>query len=301
MKRLFVCLLTVLFITFSIYITVLSNDVNLNSDDEIVVNDQFENSNEKDNIPVIDLEKSNNTNLYDEIKSNENNLKYGINQFEDDSESDVRNKAQNENVEVPKYTVVFLDFDEQIIDSQIVECGMGAVAPEPPKKEGFQFIGWDVSFSNVTSNLSVTAQYKNDETPLLCMNDVSAKPGEENVTIVLSVENNPGILGMILTLTYDERVMKLNNAVVGKDVDGILDFTKSKVLNSGCSFVWDGVEISPEQISDGEFLVLDFEILKEAPKGEYDVSISYAEGDIIDNNLENLDFSTKSGKVKISK
>ena len=59
------------------------------------------------------------------------------------------------------YTVVFKDYDGRELKTQsgIVKGG-SATAPADPTREGFSFIGWDVSFSNVTGNLVVTAQYE---------------------------------------------------------------------------------------------------------------------------------------------
>ena len=56
--------------------------------------------------------------------------------------------------------VTFLDWNEDILDTQLVACGSGAVAPDDPVREGYTFIGWDKDFSNVTDNMIVTAQYE---------------------------------------------------------------------------------------------------------------------------------------------
>lgn len=58
------------------------------------------------------------------------------------------------------YTVVFKDWDGTILSEQIVPEGTSATAPANPTREGYNFIGWDVNFSSVTSNLTITAQYE---------------------------------------------------------------------------------------------------------------------------------------------
>ncbi|WP_238886334.1 InlB B-repeat-containing protein [Clostridium sp. YIM B02551] len=60
---------------------------------------------------------------------------------------------------INKYTVTFKDHDETIISTQTVNYGGSAVAPLSPSREGYTFTGWDMSFSNVTGNLIVTATY----------------------------------------------------------------------------------------------------------------------------------------------
>ena len=58
------------------------------------------------------------------------------------------------------YTVTFLDKDGEIIEEQQVLEGSAAMAPEPFEYNGLLFDKWDKDFSNVTSNLTVQALYK---------------------------------------------------------------------------------------------------------------------------------------------
>ena len=57
------------------------------------------------------------------------------------------------------YTVTFKDWNGTILKSEQVEKGHSATAPANPTREGYTFTGWDKDFSNVQSNLTVTAQY----------------------------------------------------------------------------------------------------------------------------------------------
>ena len=61
---------------------------------------------------------------------------------------------------LPTYTVTFKDWDGSVLKTEEVESGNTATAPSNPSREGYEFIGWDKSFSNVTSDLIVTAQYR---------------------------------------------------------------------------------------------------------------------------------------------
>lgn len=61
---------------------------------------------------------------------------------------------------VENHTVIFKDFDgKQLGEAQTVKHGEAAVAPTAPTREGYNFIGWDKEFTNVTSDLTVTAKY----------------------------------------------------------------------------------------------------------------------------------------------
>lgn len=293
MRRILILVLTIVCLVFSVSLTFLLEPNDRGTDNERILDDsdtriEVKLKGEPFVIGIDDL----NIEDKNEIKSTGiSDIKLNI---------DKKKNEWNKIADIPVYTVEFLDFDGQIIDVQQVEYGKSATSPVSPEREDYQFIGWNMSFSNVTSNLSVVAQYKDDSTPLLVLDDITVKPGEKDVEVILSVKNNPGILGMTLTLTYDERVMKLNKALNGSSQDDVLALTKSKALNSGCRFIWDGESISSEEVKDGELLLLTFEILDDAVPGEYDISVSYDEGDIIDNNLDELFVSVKSGKLIVN-
>ena len=60
---------------------------------------------------------------------------------------------------VDKYTVTFQDWNGDVLKTQQVYYQRPATAPENPTRTGYTFTGWDKPFANVTSNLTVTAQY----------------------------------------------------------------------------------------------------------------------------------------------
>ncbi|MCL2151655.1 MAG: InlB B-repeat-containing protein [Oscillospiraceae bacterium] len=57
------------------------------------------------------------------------------------------------------YTVTFVDWDDTVLKEEEVLFGDAATAPIPPARPGYTFIGWDVAFDDVTSDLTVQAQY----------------------------------------------------------------------------------------------------------------------------------------------
>ena len=56
--------------------------------------------------------------------------------------------------------MTFLDWDGEIIAEVLVEQGKTAVAPSNPEREGYHFLKWDKAFTNVQSDLTVTAVYE---------------------------------------------------------------------------------------------------------------------------------------------
>uniref|UniRef100_UPI003D34C7FA InlB B-repeat-containing protein n=1 Tax=Carboxylicivirga sp. 1411-1 TaxID=3417573 RepID=UPI003D34C7FA len=57
------------------------------------------------------------------------------------------------------YSVRFEDWDGSELKTETVNHGSSATAPANPTRVGYTFTGWDVAFDNVTTALTVTAQY----------------------------------------------------------------------------------------------------------------------------------------------
>ena len=68
-------------------------------------------------------------------------------------------KASNED-DTKKYDVTFKDYDGKVLKVSSTKEGKNAISPVDPERLGYKFTGWDVDFSNVTSDLVVTAQYE---------------------------------------------------------------------------------------------------------------------------------------------
>ena len=66
--------------------------------------------------------------------------------------------------EVETFTVTFKDYDGSELSVQEVNKGASATAPQAPTREGYTFTGWDKGFTNVQSDLIVTAQYELNST-----------------------------------------------------------------------------------------------------------------------------------------
>ena len=58
------------------------------------------------------------------------------------------------------WTVIFKDYDGTILKEEQVIDGGDATPPEVPIRDGYVFIGWDKSYTNVTEDLVITAQYE---------------------------------------------------------------------------------------------------------------------------------------------
>lgn len=198
------------------------------------------------------------------------------------------------------YTVVFKDYDNSIISSQQVIEGGDAAAPADPVRSGYLFIGWSGSYTNVTANTAVIANYILETEPAFITDSVTVSPGATGVKVAIFIRNNPGILGMTLTVSYDESVLTMTGASNGSATN-VLTLTKAKTLHSGCNFVWDGQELAPEDIEDGEVLVITFAVAAAAAPGEYPITVSYKPTDIVDAELNIVAPAICNGRITVTK
>lgn len=137
-----------------------------------------------------------------------------------------------------------------------------------------------------------------EDYPMLELTSISAKAGD-NAKLAVKIKNNPGILGMTLTVHYDQANIKLKNAENGDAFRDILNLTISKSLTCGTRFAWDGLELAPGDIKDGTILYMNFSVLDSAKKGKYPITLTYAEGDMVDSNLKSISLPIVNGYITV--
>lgn len=138
-----------------------------------------------------------------------------------------------------------------------------------------------------------------NDSAVITLNSVTAAPGNY-AQISVNIENNPGILGMTLTLHYDESNISLESVENGDAFQDVLTLTTSKSLKSGTRFAWDGLEISPEDIKDGTVLCMNFCVLDNAKAGKHPITLTYTEVDIVDNNLKSIFLPVANGYITVT-
>lgn len=120
------------------------------------------------------------------------------------------------------------------------------------------------------------------------------------IPVIVELQENPGILGAILTLEYDENAMTLVDVENGEAVEDVLTLTHSKEFASGMNFVWDGLELDSSDIKKGTMLVLYFELSADAIPGKrYPLKLDYKPGNVIDDDLNKVNLMISQGFIEI--
>lgn len=174
-----------------------------------------------------------------------------------------------------------------------------------PVLSGYAFKGWALSKTATTVVYTPGASYTADKsvtlyavwekdvavdenTPAIAVSSVKAYPGS-TVDVTVSLQNNPGIVGMTLKFAYDSSAMEL-----------------SSITESGLEGTWiknKGVTWANSTLTDstynGVVLTLTFTVYETAPAGEYEVRVLYEEGDICNLNEEDVNFVSVPGAITV--
>ena len=148
--------------------------------------------------------------------------------------------------------------------------------------------------TNIVSSEAILAS--DDTTPAIFVESQTGKAGEE-IIVNISIKNNPGIAGATLQVEYDSK-LTLQQANNG-DALSTLTFTKAETFSSPAKFLWDSERGMSQQ--DGTLLSLTFLTSTEAASGEkLPIHISYATGDIFNENLEDINLQLIDGSITIA-
>lgn len=197
------------------------------------------------------------------------------------------------------HTVIFKDWDGTELKRETVEDGASATAPSDPIRAGYVFAGWDKSFTNVTADTIVTATYTvSAASPALKVSSITAAPGATKVTVMVSLENNPGFLTMALEMSFDSDVLTLTRVSNGADFTDY-NFTGPKNKVSGCRAAWFSTDL-PEEILDGDVMTLQFTVADNAASGRYPITISCPDdGSTLDGNKNVIALANAIGYITV--
>ena len=198
---------------------------------------------------------------------------------------------------IETFTVTFVDYDGTELKTETVKCGKSATAPENPTREGYSFTGWDKDFSNVTSDMTVTAVYEENYTePTFVVSNATAKAGDSDVEITIALKNNPGITSILMNIAFDEAALDLVSMTYNAEIGGTAIPNESN--ESPITVYW--ADNFKDITDDFVFVTLKFNVSNTAASGDYDITLTYNADDVYNANETNVDFKIVNGTITIS-
>ncbi len=125
----------------------------------------------------------------------------------------------------------------------------------------------------------------------------SAKPGEE-VTVTISIANNPGIITSQLEVHYDTGLTI--KSVTDK---GLLKGTYTPggdLTANPYTISWNDATATSNNTSNGVIAEIIFTVSETATNGDYDIWVTFDENNVFDINMNNVAFTTQPGKVSVT-
>jgi len=145
---------------------------------------------------------------------------------------------------------------------------------------------------------SVILTYAADD-PTIVVSSAEGIAGSE-VTVDISIKNNPGVIAMYLTVAYDDTVMELVGFTALTEVFALTDLYPVNVENNPTRVNFDSLAMA-NITANGKLVALKFSIKEGASVGdESKVEVSYNVGDIIDFDLNPVHFDVENGSVEVA-
>ena len=132
--------------------------------------------------------------------------------------------------------------------------------------------------------------------PAIVVNNVSGKPGD-TVDVVISLENNPGIIGAKLYISYDSDVLELTAKPTPGDDFSDMSYAKY-LTDNPYNLLWDG-SLDGNNTANGTFATLIFKIKDTAPVGTTAITVTYKDDAIYDEDWSNVNFAIVNGSVTV--
>lgn len=161
-----------------------------------------------------------------------------------------------------------------------------------------------LSFAMLLPALPATAGTVNDavltadEEAIIAVSSNREKAGK-TVDITVSLEDNPGIISMLLKVNYDNTYLTLTEVkdagVLGEQVHS------DNILKNPYTLSWANDTAEENYTANGKIVTLTFAIADDAPVGKYPVDISYDNEnyDILNYDLEAVDFAVSNGVIEV--
>lgn len=188
---------------------------------------------------------------------------------------------------IKTFTINFKDYDGTIIKTETVNYGSSAATPKNPSRSGYSFTGWDKDFSNITSDLNVTATYSNNSSSHKSTGGTSPTNQTEATVIVNGKKQTAGTETVKVENGQKTVEVKADSEVISQKIDEAL---KEKQADSNAGK--NTIEI-PVAAKDAKNItgILTGDIIRKMADNEFTLAV----------NTDNVDYIIPAKEVEIEK
>ena len=131
--------------------------------------------------------------------------------------------------------------------------------------------------------------------PTITVGSLTVDPGQE-FTVPVTVSNSPGIISMVLDISWPDTLSLVEVKDTGLYSNGIVGDTSA----SPCTLSWIMTAASEDDYDNGDIALLTFRVKETAAAGSYGISVGYNAENVFDRNLDNMPFTTVDGQIKVT-
>ena len=153
-----------------------------------------------------------------------------------------------------------------------------------------------LTLAMVLSVLAIEVAFATTE-PTITVETVEAEAGD-TVEVKVLISNNPGIWGLKIQIDYDESVLTLTSAENG-DFFANSEWTKGVLEKVPYTLSYGANDFADITTVSVTLATLTFSVSDTAEAGTYDIIVDYEAGNIINSDLDDVDFAMVNGKVTI--
>ena len=212
--------------------------------------------------------------------------------------------------------IVSFDANGGTCDTQSIEYIYGAegfVLPLPIKT-GYRFDGWYdesdqyVGTSGETYTVGADTELiahwtlidVGDNPAFVVSNETIVKGKNDEVDVKINIENNPGIIATVLSVTYDKNKLELVKVTDGGLI-GENTLTAGNDLQAvPYNLIWEDALSSHNYTDDGTLVTLTFRVKDDADLGFIPITVSYDAGSTFDYDMNEVDFYVVDGEITVT-
>ena len=155
-----------------------------------------------------------------------------------------------------------------------------------------------VEIESQNSTITVDDAEEPQGIPTISIEGVAGRVGD-TIQVPITIQDNPGLIAMQISISYDPDILILRNAE-----DGALFGEGNAYFGHDYSTVpytllWEDALASQDHSGNGVLAVLEFEVMRPAPDGETEICLEYASDSTFNTNLQNVPCRVVSGTILV--